>query len=299
MNNLMILKNGNFKSHQQHCHLSSILSWLMKKKVIFFLKKTLFTSLITERSGIKKIFLILTVSIIILSPLNSSAKTLYKANEAPSPLKDIKVKEQLGKTIELDLVFKDENSQSQSLKKYFKTEPVLMSIVYYNCPSLCNFHLNGLFEGLEKLSAKKAPSYQLVIISMDSRETPSLAKTKKQNYLNKFKGLEGKNIHFLTGSKNSIKTLAESLGFAFYWDKETSQFAHSPVAYVLSPKAIIARYLYGVEFEVKTLNLSLLSAGMGKITNIMDRILLFCYRFNPKENKYTIYASNIMKAGEF
>ena len=223
----------------------------------------------------------------------SLAEKNYRADEAPHSLKDIKITEHIGQLIDLNLHFMNEKNQSLPLKNYFVDLPVLMSIVYYNCPSLCNFHLNGLFEGLEKINTP----YRLVIVSMDPEEKPGLAKEKKSNYLKKFKNLEADNINFLTGSKNSIQKLADKLGFAFRWDEETKQFAHSPVAYALSPKGLISRYLYGVQFEPIALKLSLLSAGKGKTGNIIDRILLFCYRFNPEKNEYTLYARNIMKAG--
>ena len=232
-----------------------------------------------------------------LSAFSGWAEKSYRANEAPHPLKDVAIKENLGQALDLNLRFTDEKGQSQALKKYFKQEPVLMTIVYYNCPSLCNFHLNGLFQGLEKLSYSWKKTYQLLIVSMDPREKPALASEKKANYLKRFKNLKSEKTHFLTSSQDSIKKLSDRLGFSFRWDKETSQFAHSPVAYALSPKGIISRYLYGVVFQPKTLKLSLLEAGKGKVGNIIDRFLLFCYRFNPKENKYSLYAVNIMKAG--
>ena len=232
-----------------------------------------------------------------LGSFKSLAEKSYRADEIPHPLRGITVKEKLSDFIDFNLIFTNEQGQSLKLKEYFGSEPILMTIVYYNCPSLCNFHLNGLFEGLEKLSGYWTAPYQFVIISMDSTEKASLAKEKKTNYLNQFKGLRGENIHFLTGSEDSIKKLSDSLGFSFRWDEETEQFAHSPVAYTLSPKGMISRYLYGVTFEPRTLKLSLLEAGAGKTGNMIDRILLFCYRFNPKENKYTLYAVNIMKAG--
>ena len=234
--------------------------------------------------------------LIAILPLSSAEKN-YRADETPKDLQDINITEHLGDSIDLNLSFTDENNQSLTLQKYFGSDPVLMSIVYYNCPSLCNFHLNGLFEALEKLSADWTTAYQFVIVSMDSTETASLATEKKDNYLKSFKRLKGKNIHFLTGTKSNIQKLSSQLGFAFRWDEETQQFAHSPVAYILSPKAVISRYLYGVEFKTKTLKLSLLEAGEGKIGNVIDRILLFCYRFNFKENKYRLYAFNIMKIG--
>ena len=232
-----------------------------------------------------------------VSSFSSLAEKSYRADETPHPLRGITVEEHLGDFIDLNLIFTNEQGQSLKLKEYFGSDPVLMTIVYYNCPSLCNFHLNGLFEGLKKLSGYWTAPYQFIIISMDSTEKTPLAKEKKANYLNQFKSLRGENIHFLTGSENSIKKLSDSLGFSFRWDEETEQFAHSPVAYTLSPKAMISRYLYGVTFEPRTLKLSLLEAGAGKTGNMIDRILLFCYRFNPKENKYTLYAVNIMKVG--
>jgi len=233
----------------------------------------------------------------ITSALAIQNEKTYRADEAPHPLKNIKVIEKLGKKIELELNFKDENNQPVKLKKYFNSQPVLISIIYYNCPSLCNFHLNGLFTGLKQLALEWNSNYQLVIVSMDDREKADLAKEKKSNYLKEFKGLKKNNIHFLTGTAGNIKKLADDLGFPFYYDDETEQFAHSPVAYTLSQKAMISRYLYGIEFSSKTLKLALLEAGSGKVGNVIDRILLFCYRFNAKENQYTLYAVNIMKVG--
>ncbi len=230
-------------------------------------------------------------------PLGAWAEKSYRADEAPHPLQGITVKERLGAVIDLNLKFVNEQGQRLALKEYFGSAPVIMTIVYYNCPSLCNFHLNGLFEGLEQLSSDWPAPYQLIAVSMDHSESPALAQEKKANYLNRFKSLKGQNIHFLTGSEDSIKKLSDSLGFSFRWDEETEQFAHSPVAYTLSSQALISRYLYGVAFEPRALKLSLLEAGDGKIGNMIDRILLFCYRFNPAENKYTLYAANIMKAG--
>ena len=222
------------------------------------------------------------------------AQKNYRAEETPHELKSIKIKEYIGQFIDLDLDFLNEEGQSRSLASYFQDQPILMTVVYYNCPSLCNFHLNGLFKGLNALKWK---SYQFVIVSMDPTESSDLAKEKKRNYLKEFQNLKSEQVHFLTSSKKSIEKLTDSLGFVFRWDEETQQFAHSPVAYSLSPKGLISRYLYGVEFLPQTLKLALLEARRGKTGNMIDRILLFCYRFNPKENKYSLYAVNLMKAG--
>lgn len=230
--------------------------------------------------------------------ISSSAQKAYRADETPHPLKDIKITEKTGQFIDLNLVFRDEEGQSRPLSAYFDSGPVLMTVVYYDCPSLCNFHLNGLFSAFKKLASWRPVPWRFIAVSMDSSEKPPLAREKRANYLKEFAtGLDENNIHFLTGSQENVEQLTQSLGFAFRWDNETSQFAHQSVAYALSSQGLISRYLYGIEFEPVDLKLSLLEAGQGKIGSVMDRLLLFCYRFDPKTNKYTVYSANIMKAG--
>ena len=223
-----------------------------------------------------------------------SSEKLYRADERPHPLTDIQVKENRGAFIDLNLEFTDERGRPRNLQGYFQNQPVLMTVIYYNCPSLCNFHLNGLWTALNQLKWRK---YQFVVLSMSASETPDLALQKKENYLKEFPEVDPDSVHFLTGSEEAIQSLTKVLGFSFRWDEETQQFAHSPVAYTLTPEGMISQYLYGVEFLPQTLKLSLLSAGRGKVGNMIDRILLFCYRFNPEANKYTVYAVNIMKVG--
>ncbi|MCY4512428.1 MAG: SCO family protein [Bdellovibrionales bacterium] len=223
-------------------------------------------------------------------------KKNYLAEEAPLPLKDMKVVEKTGQSIDLALQFKDSPGHTVSLKNLFTESAILMTVVYYNCPSLCNFHLNGLFDAMQKIPQTAGKDYTFIAVSMDASETPKLADNKKTTYLKKF-NRSGQKVHFLTGESENIKKLTKSLGFPFRWDEATNQFAHSPVAYLLSPKGQILRYLYGVEFKPETLRLSLVEASQGRIGTITDRIRLFCYRFNPGENRYTLYAYNLMRAG--
>ena len=203
-------------------------------------------------------------------------KKNYLADEVPFHLKGAEVKEKLGDKIDLSLFFKGEEGQRQSLKAYFSDKPTLMTVVYYRCPSLCNFHLRGLFEAVQSMRLKSGKDYSFVILSMDSKESPSLAFAKKKTYMERFGERE---VHFLTGDEESIRTLTDQLGFSFRWDEETVQFAHSPVAYVLSPEGKISRYLYGVKFEPKTLRLSLAEAAEGKINSVIDRVFAFLLPF--------------------
>ena len=221
-------------------------------------------------------------------------KKNYLAEEIPYHLKQTQIKENIGEHVDLSLLFQEESGKTKPLKTYFAAKPTLMTVVYYKCPSLCNFHLNGLFEGVKDMKLKSGKDYSFIVLSMDERESPPLALEKKKAYLKEFKE---RDVHFLTGNKESIKKLTDQLGFSFRWDEETLQFAHSPVAYILSSEGKISRYLYGVQFDPKTLRLSLAEAAKGNVQRVMDRVLLFCYRFDPNQNRYTLYAYNIMRAG--
>ena len=221
----------------------------------------------------------------------------FSASQVPEELKGLKIQEKLGATLDLDLHFTNEEGKKVKLVQYFESkQPVLLSIIYYGCPNLCGWHLNGLGEGLKDLPKAFRKEFQFVLVSMDDTETPQLARDKKKKYVEKY-ALSEEKTHFLTGSKKNILALSEQVGFRFRWDESQKIFAHLPVAYVLTPKGTLSRYLYGVIFSAQTLRLSLVEASRGKIGSFVDRILLFCFQFDPKRRRYAWYAYNIMRAG--
>lgn len=219
-----------------------------------------------------------------------------KASEVPQELKGINITEKLGEFIDLDLEFLNEEGQKVKIGRYFnQNKPVLFTIIYYQCPNLCQLHLNGLMQGMKGLDI--TDDFEFVALSMDHSESPYLAKAKKENYIKQYQLSTPENLHFLTGKENPIQKISQQVGFKFRWNEEQKQFAHLPVAYVLTPAGQISRYLYGVEMETKTLKLSLVEASQGRIGGLIERILLFCFQFDPRKNRYTIYAYNVMRAG--
>ena len=224
-------------------------------------------------------------------------KDTYLAGQVPEELKGLEMQEQLGEHINLNTAFTDDKGRIVKIGDYFKNnQPVLLSIVYYNCPSLCGLHLNGVSEALQFLPEDFKQQFNFVTVSMDETETPQLASKKKSNYIKKY-ALPDTRTHFLTGAKENILSLSQEVGFRFRWDEEQKIFAHIPVAYVLSPAGKISRYLYGVQFDRKTMKLSLVEASQGRIGSVIDRALLFCFQFNPNKGRYSWYAYNIMRAG--
>ena len=247
-----------------------------------------------------KILLKLISSLTIFISLSAGAyerNRLYSAEQVPEELKGLEVKEKLGAFIDLNLPFINDKGATVLLGEYFKeNKPVLMSIVYYGCPNLCGLHLNGLSAAVEKLPESFQDQFESVIVSMDSSEGPKLAAEKKKAYMEKYALIPDK-WHFLTGRADKISSLSEQLGFRFRWDDNQKIFAHFPVAYVLTPEGQISRYLYGVEYLPQTLRLSLVEAGQKQVGSIMDRILLFCFQFDPNKGRYSWYAYNIMRTG--
>ncbi|MEK7355478.1 MAG: SCO family protein [Bdellovibrionota bacterium] len=221
------------------------------------------------------------------------------ANVTPPQLEGIGIDEHLGETIDLDLVFKNENGESVTLRSFMKEgKPVLLSMAYYACPSLCNYHLNGLLDAFKDIPQPLGKEFHSVVVSIEPKETPELARTKKATYMKSYGRPEGeKGWHFLTGDAASIAKLAKQVGFNYRWDEEQNQYAHASAATVLTPSGKISRYLYGILFDPKTVRLSMVEASEGKVGSIVDRMILYCFHFDSKASKYSLAAFNVMRAG--
>ena len=226
--------------------------------------------------------------------------TQMTADAKPQQLEGVGVTEHLGESLDLQLRFRNDTGEEIPLAHLFDGQtPVLMTMVYYNCPSLCNYHLNGLNDVFKDMTWNVGQDFKFVAVSMDHREGFEVASLKKDNYieaLGRGDDVE-KGWHFLTGTEENIKALAKQLGFGFRWDARQQEYAHPAVAYVVTPGGQISRYLHGISFEAKTLRLALVESAQGQVGSWVDQVLLFCYRFDPSKNKYTLAAYNIMRIG--
>ena len=221
------------------------------------------------------------------------------AQDLPQQLQGVGITEHLGDSILVqDLKFKNESGSEVLLSSYFnRSKPVVMVLAYYECPNLCTFVLNGLVDSLKGLDWAPGQKFDIVTVSIDHRETSELAAKKKAAYLKSYgKPEAGAGWHFLTGQEDQIKKLADALGYGFKWDSEEKQYAHSAAIFALTPDGRISRYLYGIEYKPTDLKLALLEASNGKIGSVIERLLLFCYRYDAKTRKYSIYLTRLMQA---
>ncbi|MCB0407518.1 MAG: SCO family protein [Bdellovibrionales bacterium] len=220
------------------------------------------------------------------------------ADKTPVELEGVGVTEHLGSKLDLDIDFVDQNGVPVKLAQYFGSKPVIFSIVYYDCPSLCNLHLNGLTDALKQLKWTAGNQFDVVALSMNPRETPELAAAKMQSYIDSYGRPESaKGWHFLTGSEENIKKIADQVGFSFKWIEGSQEYSHASAAQVITASGTVSRYLHGIQFDPQTVRLALLEASEGKIGNIVDQFVLYCFQFDPTKKKYTLYAYRIMQAG--
>lgn len=225
--------------------------------------------------------------------------TAMTSNEKPAEFKDIGITENLGGQLDLNLQFKDENGETVTLGKYYDGKhPVVVSLVYYSCPGLCNFHLNGVVDSLKQVDWTAGDKYQMLAISFDPKETPDVAAGKKQSYMEVYNRPEGeKGWHFLTGDAETIKKLTEKVGFKYKWNEEANEWMHASAAVVTTPQGEIARYLHGIQFDPKTFRMALNEATEGKIGTIVDKLVWYCFKYDPHTSKYTLYAFRLVQLG--
>jgi protein SCO1 len=215
----------------------------------------------------------------------------------PELLKDVGIDQKLNDSVPLDLTFRDESGQAATLRQYFGGKPVILSLVYYNCPMLCTQVLNGLERSLKDVPMDIGNQFNVLTISIDPTERPVLAAAKKALYT----GLYARpgvalGWHFLTGDETQIKQLASAVGFRYAYDPDTKQFAHASAIMMLTPEGKISRYLYGIQYSSRDLRLGLVDASEGKIGTVVDQILLFCYHYDPATGKYSVLISRVLKA---
>jgi protein SCO1/2 len=221
-----------------------------------------------------------------------------KGVDRPSALTGVTIEQKLNSQLPLDAAFHDENGNAVLLGDYFhRNRPVVLALVYYDCPMLCTQILNGMVRAAKVLKFTPGKDYEVVAISFDARETPKQARAKKAIYMKDYGHPEtAAGWHFLTGEQNSIKRVTDAVGFRYKWDVYTATFAHASAIYVLTPEGKLSRYFYGIEYSPKDMRLGLVEASQNKIGNAVDQVLLFCYHFDPTSAKYTFLAMGILRA---
>lgn len=222
-------------------------------------------------------------------------------NGLPKALNEVKIEQKLNQQLPLDLTFRNESGETVRLGDYFGKKPVVLSLVYYQCPMLCNQVLNGMVTSFKVLNFKAGEEFEVVTVSFDPLESPDLARAKKKTYVDYLpeakRATSTKGWHFLTGDQENIRRLTDAIGFHYYFDAATDQFAHASAIYVATPEGKLSHYFYGIEYSPKDLRLALVEASANKIGSPVDQLLLYCYHYDPATGKYGAVVMNIVRLG--
>ena len=220
------------------------------------------------------------------------------SNGLPPALVNVGFDPELNKQMPPDAAFTDENGRSVQLKEYFGKKPVLLALVYFTCPMLCNQVEQTLVGTLKMISYNPGTDYEVVFISFDPADTPDAALKKKHEAMSRFArpGTEP-GWHFLTGSKEAIDAVTKAADFRFNYDPKTKLFGHASGILLLTPAGRISRYFFGVDYPPSNVRLGLVEASAGKIGTPVDHILLFCYQYDPTKARYSATVLTVIRMG--
>jgi len=213
----------------------------------------------------------------------------------PTQLHNVGIDQELNHQVPLDLAFRDENGKPVRLGDYFGQKPVILSLIYFNCPQLCPMVENGLLESLKELRFNIGDQYNVLTVSFDPEDLPGQAYAKRSMYLSMYnrKGAAA-GWHFLTGDQASITALTKAVGFRYNYDPQTGQFSHATAIIVLTPQGKVSRYFYGIRYPSGVIRLALVEASQGKIGTPVDAILLYCSHYDPTTGKYSLIISRVL-----
>jgi protein SCO1/2 len=205
----------------------------------------------------------------------------------PVQLQNVGFEPKLNAQIPLDLNFRDEFGHDVQLRQYFGHKPVLLALVYYGCPMLCNQVEQGVVGSLRMLSFNAGRDYEVIFVSFDTRETADMASRKKLAALSHYGRPEtGPGWHFLTAAN-----------FRYSFDEKHNLFAHASGIMLLTPDGRISRYFYGVEYPSRDMRLGLVDASAGKIGTPIDHLLLYCFQYDPETARYSATILKIVRLG--
>ena len=215
----------------------------------------------------------------------------------PKELAGVTIEQRLDSQLPLDTTFRDEYGQTVTLARYFGKRPVVLALVYYECPMLCTQILNGMVRTAKSMTFTPGKDYDVLVISFDAKETPAQAMAKKVSYMKEYGHPEtADGWHFLTGDPGSIDRITNAVGFHYKWDPDIAAFAHASAIYVLTPDGRLSKYFYGINYSPTDMRFGLVEASHNKIGTAVDQLLLFCYHFNPHTARYTPLVVGLVRA---
>lgn len=212
---------------------------------------------------------------------------------------DVGIFTQLGAQVDLNRPFTDVYGVTKPLKEFaLPGRPIVIAPVYYKCPRLCGLLLNGLYDLINELPLKLSNEYSVLVVGFDPTETPADAKVVMDKFNARLAGdarAGSEAIHYLVGSPDNVSAIMNELGFKFA--KDGVDFAHSAAVMILTSTGLISQYFTGIMFPSWDVRLSLVEASKGGIGTAIDHFLLYCFRFDAVQGRYTWAVRGLLRVG--
>ena len=212
------------------------------------------------------------------------------------PPPPVEWEQRLGEVLPLQETFRLHTGETLALGELFDGRPVVLALVYYECPMLCNMILDGLVRALDQVSFDAGDEYRVVALSIDPGETPELAAAKRDAYLEAYgREVAFDDWSFLVGDEPAIRRVAETVGYEYTYVAETGEYAHGAGITILTPEGVVSRVLLGIEYEPRDVRLALVEASEGNIGTVVDQFLLRCFHYDPARGKYGLAILNTLR----
>ena len=173
--------------------------------------------------------------------------------------------------------------------------PVIVVPMYYTCPVVCSTTLSLLVESLMNLKdLRPGKDYRVFAYSFNHSETQEDARRKCRvlwNYLGRDAGT------CAVGDSLSVLKLSRSIGFKYRKVKE-GLYAHPVAVVVFTPDGRFSRAIYDIGgLKASDVRLALLEAADGKIgrSQVVSRLLLYCYQYNSANKTYNLIVWRVVK----
>ena len=231
--------------------------------------------------------------------LGSAEAQAQRSNNPLDELREVGIDRKLGAAVPSDIPFRTADGEAVTLGQYLDgTTPILLNLVYHDCPMLCGLMLDGFTRTLRALDWTPGQQFRVLTVSFNPREGPAIARAQKEAYVRRLGRPEAADgWHFLTGRAAAIQRLTAAVGFTARWVPEKQEYAHPTAQIFLSGSGVVTRYINGIELPVDDVRKALVEASGGVVGTVIDRAVMYCFQFDPEKNTYTADAFNIMKIG--
>lgn len=199
----------------------------------------------------------------------------------------------LGKSIPLSIVLRDEDGRSRTLGEWLQGRSAVLAPVYFDCANLCDLTLSGLDSALLGVAPDAQRSFNVLAVSIDPREQAAglhEARTKLAAHL--------RNIsewRLLRADPRNVEALTSAIGFRYFYDERSRQFAHAAGIVVIDASGRLIQYFPGVRYSSAELQGALQDSRRGRVGAITHQLLLTCFDYDPSTGTYSLRIIQAMR----